>query len=361
MQHQSIPTLLSLALISILATVARAEPVMRVDVDTTQIARHLLRSTITIPTTPGEFSFRHPEWIPGIHGPSEQIRNIGGLNVFDASGNKLEWQRDPAQLTRFTVDVPKSTDHIRIELIYLANQPTRVSTGVDSFGNADALAINMNTCIVYPEGEDIREFPVDVRVKLPADFEFATALRDPQPVADNTFKFRRTTVETLVDSPLIAGRNYRQLDVQVPEFPDTRYHFVSESAKALKFDDQLADGYRKLMSEAYALFGSAPFSSYDFLVVVSDKIPGMGLEHHESSLNGIDEGALTEEDKIKGRAVYLLGHELVHAWCGKYRRPAGMYRSDFHSTKFTGELWIYEDSPSTSDSPDRSCRPGHFR
>ena len=63
-----------------------ANDVMRVDVDATQIARHLLRSTVVLPTQPGPFSFRYPEWIPGIHGPSEQIRNIGGLNVFDAKG-----------------------------------------------------------------------------------------------------------------------------------------------------------------------------------------------------------------------------------------------------------------------------------
>ena len=68
----------------------------------------------------------------------------------------------------------------------------------------------------------------------------------------------------------------------------------------------------------------------------------MGLEHHESSLNGIDEEALVKEDKKKGRAVYLLAHELVHAWCGKYRRPAGMYRADYHTPKKTSELWIYE-------------------
>lgn len=318
-----------------------AEAVMRVEVDTTEISRHLLKSKIYLPAKPGKLAFRHPEWIPGIHGPSEQIRNIAGLHVYDASGNKLIWQRDPNQLTRFLVEVPHG-DHVIVELVYLANQPTRVSTGVDSFGNADVLAINMNTCIVYPDDTDLRELLVDASVKVPAGFEFATALRGAQPDGANKYKFNRTTVETLVDSPFIAGRNYRKLEVLVPEFPDTRYHFVSESAKALDFDDDWAGYYRKLMVEAYALFGSAPFEAYDFLVVCSDQVPGMGLEHHESSLNGIDERALTDEAKKKGRAVYLLGHELVHAWCGKYRRPAGMYRGDYHTSKTTGELWIYE-------------------
>lgn len=319
-----------------------ADNVMRVDVDATQIARHLLRSTVFLPSKPGPFSFRHPEWIPGIHGPSEQIRNIGGLNVFDAQGKKIEWQRDAEQLNQFHVVVPEFSDHIRIDLTYLANQPTRVSTGVDSFGNSDVLAINLNTCVLYPDREDLRKLPVDFCVTIPQGFQFATALRDAEPAGDHKYKFARTTLETLVDSPLIAGRNYRQLSVSTDGFPDVRYHFVSESAKALEFEDQQAAYYKNLMSEAYALFGGAPFPSYDFLVVCSDTIPGMGLEHHESSLNGVKEGALTEENELKGRSVYLLAHELVHAWCGKYRRPAGMYRSDYHTPKKTGELWIYE-------------------
>lgn len=315
---------------------------VRVEVDATQMARHLLRSTIHFPAKPGPFSFRHPEWIPGIHGPSEQIRNIGGLQVFASNGKKLDWKRDASQLTRFNVVVPEACDSVRVELTYLANQPTRVSTGVDSYGNADLLAINMNTCIVYRDEEDLRTSLVDVSVRLPADFKFATALRGARVEADNTHSFARTSFETLVDSPLIAGKNYRRLDVASDGRPDARYHFVSESAKALEFDEQQAGYYKNLMTEAYALFAGAPFKAYDFLVVCSDDVPGMGLEHHESSLNAVKEGALTEEDKVKGRAVYLLAHELVHAWCGKYRRPAGMYRSDYHTPKKTGELWIYE-------------------
>lgn len=321
---------------------ALAADVVRIDVDATQIARHLLRSTIHFSAKPGAFSFRHPEWIPGIHGPSEQIRNIGGLKVFASDGTKLEWQRDASQLTRFSVNVPQGCDGVRVELTYLANQPTRVSTGVDSYGNADLLAINMNTCVVYRDDEDLRATPVDLSIKLPDNYRFATALRRAESPDGDTCFFERTTFETLVDSPLIAGRNYRRFDVSSGDFPEARYHFVSESAKALEFDEQHGELYKNLMTEAYALFGSAPFEAYDFLVVCSDNVPGMGLEHHESSLNAVPEGTLTEGDKIKGRAVYLLAHELVHAWCGKYRRPAGMYRSNYHTPKRTSELWIYE-------------------
>src|SRR5262249_51456462 len=38
----------------------------------------------------------------------------------------------------------------------------------------------------------------------------------------------------------------------------------------------------------------------------------------------------------------LLPHEYAHAWCGKYRRPAGMCTSDFHTPQKTRLLWVYE-------------------
>ena len=330
---------------SLVGQVASAEKAMRVDVDTTQMPRHLLHSSIYLPAPAGSFAFWYPEWIPGIHGPSEQIRNIGGLSVSTEEGQELRWRRDPAHLNRFEVQVPHDTT-LRVDLTYIANQPTRVSTGVDSYGNSSVVVVNFNTCIVYPEGADLRKLPVDVRVKLPDEFQFATPLssmtEEDDAASPDWNVFATTTVETFVDSPLIASRNYRRLDTEVAGQPPVRYHFVSESAKALEFDQTQADRYRQLVAEAYRLFGGAPFSHYDFLVICSDRIPGLGLEHHESSLNAVKERDVVDEEKRKGRSVYLLPHELAHAWCGKYRRPVGMYRSDYHHPKQTGELWIYE-------------------
>jgi predicted metalloprotease with PDZ domain len=38
----------------------------------------------------------------------------------------------------------------------------------------------------------------------------------------------------------------------------------------------------------------------------------------------------------------LLPHEFVHAWCGKYRRPAGLMSPDFARPMNTEGVWIYE-------------------
>ncbi len=35
-------------------------------------------------------------------------------------------------------------------------------------------------------------------------------------------------------------------------------------------------------------------------------------------------------------------HEYMHAWCGKFRRPAGMVTNNFHTAENTELLWVYE-------------------
>jgi predicted metalloprotease with PDZ domain len=48
------------------------------------------------------------------------------------------------------------------------------------------------------------------------------------------------------------------------------------------------------------------------------------------------------DPKKRRLSLDVLPHEIVHAWCGKFRRPAGMVRSNFHEPKQTKLLWVYE-------------------
>ena len=52
-------------------------------------------------------------------------------------------------------------------------------------------------------------------------------------------------------------------------------------------DEQLA-AHRKLVQQAYRLFGSQHYDHYDFLLALTDRMGGIGLEHHRSSENGVD-------------------------------------------------------------------------
>ncbi|MEM7314542.1 MAG: hypothetical protein AAF497_15450 [Planctomycetota bacterium] len=322
----------------------RAEPETSIElyVDATNMSRHLLHSKLVIPVEAGRQSLWFPKWIPGIHGPGRQVKNVAGLIVTNASGERLKWERDDQDLYRFFVDVPEGSSHINVEMTYLANQPTTLSRSVDSYGNRNALIINFNTCLLYPDGVAARDVKVNLRCRFPEDWTHATALQETG-TSDNVTSFEPVSLETLIDSPLIAGRHYRRLDVpaQGENAPAARMHFVGDSQASLEFDKKMEEGFINLFAEAYKMFGGAPYAEYDFLVVASDDLPNMGLEHLSSSLNGIDENSMITDSK-KSHPGYLLPHELVHAWCGKYRRPAGMYRDAYHTTKDTRMLWIYE-------------------
>jgi predicted metalloprotease with PDZ domain len=60
------------------------------------------------------------------------------------------------------------------------------------------------------------------------------------------------------------------------------------------------------------------------------------------------ERELIDEKKRKHWPAYLLPHEFVHSWCGKYRRPAGMVTANFTTPERTRLLWIYEGLTQTS-------------
>jgi predicted metalloprotease with PDZ domain len=66
------------------------------------------------------------------------------------------------------------------------------------------------------------------------------------------------------------------------------------------------------------------------------------LEHHESSWNGVDTETLASTAACRKYAGDLLAHEFVHSWNGKYRRPAGLVRSDYQADETTDLLWVYE-------------------
>ncbi len=66
---------------------------------------------------------------------------------------------------------------------------------------------------------------------------------------------------------------------------------------------------------------------------------GIGLEHHQSSENGIMPGYFTEWDRSRKRG--LLPHELAHSWNGKFRRPAGLDPELQHADP-RSLLWVYE-------------------
>jgi predicted metalloprotease with PDZ domain len=96
-----------------------------------------------------------------------------------------------------------------------------------------------------------------------------------------------------------------------------------------------------LVAQADKLFGARHYAHYDFLLALSENFSGIGLEHHQSSENGVKSGYFTEWAKpAVGRD--LLAHEYVHSWNGKFRRPADLSTPHFNTPMQDSLLWVYE-------------------
>jgi len=325
-----------------LSAFAGAPVGISLDVDAREISRSLLHARLEIPAKPGELVVWYPKWIPGVHAPAGPVQNLAGLRFESAAGDILEWKRDEVEMNRFLITVPAGADRVIAKLDYICNQPTTSSSGVDSFGNSKVGVINWNTVLLYPEDASIDTMTASVRLQLPAGWRFGTALAAAIKAEGTSLAFESMTLRRVVDSPLICGEHFRSIELTGKNTPPGFLHITSEASSAIAIDDKLIAQYRKLYTETLALFGGARFESYHFLLVCSDTVPRNGLEHLASSFNVVGERDLIEDKKRKGWAAYLLPHEFVHAWCGKFRRPASMITSSFHKPERTKLLWVYE-------------------
>ena len=95
------------------------------------------------------------------------------------------------------------------------------------------------------------------------------------------------------------------------------------------------------MREADKLYASHHYNVYHFLLTLSDAAGDEGLEHGQSSDNGVGEKDFSDQARQLGDAD-LLSHEFTHSWNGKYRRPVGLYQPDFATAQQGAMLWVYE-------------------
>jgi predicted metalloprotease with PDZ domain len=182
---------------------------------------------------------------------------------------------------------------------------------------------------------------VRLRLRLPSGWDFASALK-AQGVHAGVVTFEPVSLDELVDSPLIAGEHLRTVPLDVGTNPPAFFHVASEAPAALKIDGDVVRLYGRVVREAGALFGACHYREYHFLVTCSDELGHLGLEHLTNSLNGVRQRELIDPKERRGWVANLIPHEYAHSWCGKYRRPAGMVTSNFHTPMRTELLWVYE-------------------
>jgi predicted metalloprotease with PDZ domain len=329
--------LVSLVLLFAASALAETAPI-KLDVDATDAVRHVLHARLHIPTQPGKLTLLYPKWLPGEHGPDGPINDLVGLKI-SADGKPVDWQRDPDNMCAFHLIVPKGADAVEVSLDFLLPSGSGAySSGVSS--TAKLLDLSWNQVVLYPQKTNSYETKYVATLRLPEGWKFGTAL----PVASSSgtrVQFSPVSLETLVDSPVIAGEYFRTIDLATEMKPAHKLDIVADSAAALEIKPEDAGHFSHLVTEANALFGAHHYRSYHFLLTLSEHVAHFGLEHHESSDNRRPEKYLIDEDALKAGGS-LLPHEMAHSWNGKYRRPAGLATPDFEQPMEGELLWVYE-------------------
>jgi predicted metalloprotease with PDZ domain len=185
-----------------------------------------------------------------------------------------------------------------------------------------------------------RRITVQPNLVLPAGWQYGTALETAQR-AGNEVRFKPADLETLIDSPLFAGRYFKRIDLAPGAKVPVMLDIVADNPEALEAKPEQIALHRAMVEQAAKLYGSHHYDHYDFLFAISDEFGGIGREHHQSSENGVKLGYFTEWNKGEaGRD--LLPHEYTHSWNGKFRRPAGQNVPDFNTPLQNSLLWVYE-------------------
>jgi len=323
------------ALASLFATlVANAQAPERLRVDATDAPRNILHATLTIPVKPGPLTLVYPKWLPGNHRPTGPIQNLTGLH-FTAAGKDLDWQRDLEDMYAFHLQVPPGVSELE------ASYDTITYNGKSSLASSKVVDLVWNKVVLYPQGAATNDVRVTASVRLPEGWKFGTALT-PGEQSGNSVDFQTVSLTTLVDSPLIAGANYRQLQITPPGEPLTHVvDMAGESEEALQITDKDINSLKQLVAETGKLFGARHYTKYHFLLILGDQTAQHGLEHHESSDNGAAEDMWSDAGSHDLEAD-LLPHEFVHSWNGKYKRPAGLATRNYQDPMHGDLLWVYE-------------------
>ncbi len=310
---------------------------LKLSVDATDLDRRIFKVKETIPVAgPGPMVLLYPEWLPGKHGPRGELEKVAGLTI-TADGKPVRWVRDPVEVFALHVVVPEGAKTLELEFQFLsataADQGRVVVT-------QEMLNLQWNSTAFYPAGWYTRQIPIEASVTLPTGWKFGVAL-DLASQDGDTATFKPVSFETLVDSPMFAGRYFRQIDLDPGGRSPVRLNIVADRPELLEATDEQIQKHRNLVVQADRLFGARHFDHYDLLLALTDRMGGIGLEHHRSSENQVEPEYFTEWDRMAPERN-LLPHEYSHSWNGKFRRGADLLTPDFATPMQDTLLWVYE-------------------
>jgi predicted metalloprotease with PDZ domain len=345
-----LPAIAALAFLTpALAAIAQKVPI-QITADLSDAPRKLYHAEIDLPVSAGPLTLTTPKWIPGNHRPTGPVDDITGV-VFTANGEKIPWRRDDVDLYQFHVTIPTGATilHAHLDCIVTARISQKLAV------------LEWEKLLLYPANIPGKDIPIQPTLIVPAGWGIGTALTPegsgsyPVPAAapgskpgpglfqakSVPTKFAVTNVEQLEDSPVITGQYFHEFPLAADVTPKHYIDVVSDNPEDSNLRPAVLAELNNLVHEISVDYASHHYNTYHFLLTLSDVAGGEGLEHHQSSDNGVGEKGFADDAHQLAEAD-LLSHEFTHSWNGKYRRPSTLYQPDFATMQQGKLLWVYE-------------------
>ncbi len=314
------------------APVDRAfDGVVDLHVDATDVDHKIFSVRQRIPVRPGTaMTLLYPRWEAASHGPSLTATDLAGLTA-RAAGKAIRWQRDPFDPHAFHLAVPADVRSIEVSFQMVA---------AGDLLTADIVKVPWQRLILYPAGWYARNISVAATLTLPPGLRAFTSLEAKQ-VHGETVAFGQTSLETLLDAPVLAGRYVSNLPLTAKGDGAVALDVVAMRSGDLAVPGQRVEELKRLIEQTRAVFGPAPFLHYDILARLSDDGSAGGTEHRASSENELASSHFRDwPGQIMSRD--LIAHEIIHAWNGFYRTPADLWAPTPNVPVSGSLLWMYE-------------------
>lgn len=316
-------------------------------VDLTDAPRRILHARETISVQPGAMTLVYPKWIPGEHAPDGPIVDQAGFLITTQAENgkpaeRLKWVRDSLDMYTYRITVPAGVTQLNVKMDFLA---TAAATGFSAGASTSAnlALLSWNELLVYPGGTKAADVMISPSLTIPAGWHFGTALVPTGGgTEDSTHaNFQTVSLEQLIDSPVLAGRWFREIPLATDVTPKHFLDLAGDGPEDLLLSGEHIDQFSRLVRETGALYKSRHYTAYHFLVTLSDQVAHFGLEHGQSSDDRVEEKTFVDDNMFIASGL-LLPHEFTHSWNGKYRRPAGLATANYQEPMKGDLLWVYE-------------------
>ncbi len=280
-------------------------------------------------------TFSIPAWTPGFYQLLHFERSIEQVKAEDASNHSLTVKHETLrswQVSGYEISTAK---------IVFRYEVKATDKGFGFFGSmsdskSQTAYVNGASAFMYVEGE--KQYPVEMKLKLPAGWKVATPL-DEQP--ENNLKkesvirnYIAQDYDELIDCPLQLGK-FDSFDFKVGEVVYQCVLVGDHQANIPKVREKLS----RIATASTNVFKMSPFRRYVFFYHIGGSGFEGGLEHRSSTVIHLSEAI---KDADEDDFLTTSSHELFHAWNVKYLRPEGLGPFDYAQPVRTASLWWAE-------------------